>query len=134
MTTLIVPALGRFADTVCNPNSTFFGLPVWYKYLNVKPDTTPNANAHGACDFSGVALWPPTDLGLIGLAILDDLLRIAGIVAIAFIVYGGILYVTSQGEPDKTKQAMNTIVNALIGLAVALVAVAFVSFIGNQLK
>jgi uncharacterized membrane protein len=81
-----------------------------------------------------VQIWPPNDLPLIGLAILDDLLRVAGIVAIAFVIYGGITYVISQGEPDKTKQAMSTILNALIGLAVTIVAVAFISFIGNQLK
>jgi len=125
--TTLIGHFGASTTSTCDPSRTFFGLPVWYKYLPV-----PAGN--GPCDFSKVQLWPPNDLPLIGLAILDDLLRVAGIVAIAFVIYGGISYVTSQGEPDKTKQAMSTILNALIGLAVTIVAVGFISFIGNQLK
>ena len=58
---------------------------------------------------------------------------IAGIVAIGFVVYGGILYVTSQGSPDQTQKAQSTIQNALIGLVIAMIAVAVVSFLGNKI-
>jgi hypothetical protein len=52
---------------------------------------------------------------------------------VAFIIYGAIQYTASQGNPDSMSRAQNTILNALIGLAVAIVAVAFVSFLGNKL-
>ena len=70
---------------------------------------------------------------LIGLAILDDLIRIAALVAVGFVIYGGIQYVTSQGSPDQTKQAQQTIINALIGLVLAILASSIVAFIGNRL-
>jgi hypothetical protein len=61
------------------------------------------------------------------------LLRVAGLAAIFFIIYAGIQYVTSQGNPDAAAKAKDTIINALIGLAVAVVAVGIVSFIGSKL-
>ncbi|HUC89963.1 MAG TPA: hypothetical protein VMR45_04130 [Patescibacteria group bacterium] len=117
-----------FATTVssgCDPNKTFFGIPVWYKYL-IKTASP------GPCNFDNVQLWPPNNLILIGVALLDMLLRVAGMVAFAFIIWGGIEYVTSQGEPEKTKQAMHTIINALVGLVIAIIAVTLVAFIGNR--
>ena len=110
----------------CDPNKTFFGLPVWYKYLIKAPSA-------GACEFKDFKIWPPDDLMLIGVAVLDILLRIAGMVSVGFIIWGGISYVLSQGEPEKLKVALQTIINALIGLVVTLVAVAIVSFLGNKL-
>src|SRR4051812_1544207 len=98
--------------------TSFFGLKPWYAYL---PGCSVN-------DFNKLILPEDGQSGflLIGLAIFDDLLRIAALVAIGFIIYGGILYVTSQGSPDQTGKAQNTIINALIGLVVAILAAAIV--------
>lgn len=104
----------------------FFGLKPWYLYL--KTDNQCNITEFNVLPKDG-----PSDLLLILLVLIDDLLRIAGFVAIGYIIYGGILYVTSQGSPDQTGKAQNTILNALIGLVLAVVAVAFVSFIGNRI-
>lgn len=111
----------------CN-NNGFFGFPHWYKYLDVRQLTINGEKTCQVVDFS-----IPGDLTLVALAILDMLLRLAGMVAVGFVVYGSIQYVTSQGEPDGVKKAQNTIVNALIGVVIALVAAATVSFIGRQL-
>lgn len=43
---------------------------------------------------------------------------IAGVVAAAFVVIGGIKYITSSGDSSKLQQAKNTIFYALIGLAI----------------
>jgi hypothetical protein len=101
----------------------FFGLPSWYEYLTLNPKT---------CDI--VRFKVPGDLILIGLALVDMLLHIAGLAAVVFVIYGGIQYTTSQGSPDATAKAQNTIVNALIGLALAVVAIAFVSFLGKRIS
>lgn len=109
----------------CNGN-TFFGLKPWFWYLE----------ASGDCEVVHFQVLPTSgqsDLLLIGLVIVDDLLRIAGMVAIGFIIYGGIEYVTSQGSPEQASKAQNTIQNAIIGLVVALLAVAAVSFLGNSI-
>lgn len=108
----------------CAGDGGFFQLPTWYKYLP------------GTCGATGLELpvgYNIVDgIPLILLAVLDIALRIAGLVAVIFVVYGGVTYVTSQGEPDKVAQAKGTIINALVGLLVATFAVAIVSFIGNQ--
>lgn len=107
-------------------NTHFLGLKPWHAYLPKDPsscDITLNLSKGGE--------WPK--LWLVGLAVLDDLLRIAGMVAVALIIYGGIRYLLSRGEPENTKAALSTIVNALIGLVIAVVAAATVGFIGNRL-
>jgi len=70
---------------------------------------------------------------LIVLAVAEDLIRVAALVAVGYIMYGGIQYMTSGGSPDATKKAQNTIINSLIGLVIAILATSIVSFIGHQL-
>lgn len=75
----------------------------------------------------------PADIWLIGLAILDMLLRLAGFVAVISIIIAGVSYITATGEPDKAAAARRRLYNSLIGLAIALIATALVSFVGNSL-
>jgi hypothetical protein len=102
----------------------FFGLVPWYKYLTIDPKT---------CDIQNFSLLDSKDISLVLLAVIDDLLRLAGLLAVGFIIYGAIQYITSQGSPEATAKAQSTIINALIGLAIAMLAVGIVSFIGSQL-
>lgn len=120
----------------CAPTS-FFGIPSWYEYLYragyVEPVrhngmTTCEVNLEFVSDRGVLNLEP---LGLIFLGALDILLRIGALVAVAFIVYGGIQYVLSQGEPDRAKKAFGTILNGVIGLAIMVIAAAIVAFIGR---
>ncbi len=113
----------------------FFGIPSWDRYLIEAGRIKENA-ATGACEMVSAFEWktaPGTtsDLTFILLGILDILLRLAGIVAVAFIIYGGIQYITSDGAPDATKDAQQTIINALVGLVISMLATATVSFIGT---
>jgi len=114
------------ANGACKTEPNFFGLVPWYHYLNV--DAKCNV-----VNFSVLGNGSNSDVPLILLAVVDDLLRVAGIVAVGFVIYGAIQYVVSQGEPDKTTKARMTILNSLIGLAIALVAVGAVSYIGHKL-
>lgn len=103
----------------------------WYEYLEVTKDDT------GSCSVKDFRLLPgdgeDSDIPLVLLAIVDDLLRIAGIAAVIFVVYGGVQYTTSQGSPDATAKAQSTVLHALIGLVIAMVAIAFVNFLGRAL-
>jgi hypothetical protein len=106
----------------------FFGLVPWYKYRETDPST---------CEIKDFIVLPDPDhassIPLVLLAIVDDLLRIAGLVAVAFVIYGAIKYTTSEGNPDQANSARHTVINALVGLVVAIMGVAFVSFVGNSL-
>jgi len=103
----------------------------WYEYLNIAKDDT------GSCAVEEFTLLPKnkqsSDVPLVVVAIVDDLLRLAGLIAVIFVIYGGVQYATSQGNPDAASKAQSTILNALIGLAVAMVAVAFVTYLGRTL-
>lgn len=61
-----------------------------------------------------------TDLDIF--SILGWVYAAAGLVAAGFIVYGAVNYLLSQGQPGKIEQASQTIVYAVIGLVVVLLA------------
>ena len=67
----------------------------------------------------------------IALNIVDDLLQIAGYVAFGFVVYGGFLYMTSSGQPEKATAARKTITYGLVGLVIAISAVLLVNVIAS---
>lgn len=54
--------------------------------------------------------------------IINWVLIAVGIIAVVFIIIGGIRYATSSGDSDKVKSAKNTILYALIGLVIAILA------------
>ncbi|MFH1354433.1 MAG: hypothetical protein ABIH36_04035, partial [bacterium] len=60
-------------------------------------------------------------------AVLNALLALAGIVAIIFVVIGGVRYLTSQGDEDAVALAKNTIIYALIGLLVIFISAVVVN-------
>ncbi len=101
----------------------FFGLPTWYKYLSSVE------NKDGICS---PALTGLNDIWLIALAIIEILLRIAVAFAVAYLLIGGFKFITSRANPDKTSAAKNTVVDAIIGLVVAISATAVVSFIAGR--
>ena len=57
------------------------------------------------------------------------MLFIVGILAIVMLIWGGIRYVISGGNSDKVKEAKNTILYAIIGLVVAILGYALVSWV-----
>lgn len=54
-----------------------------------------------------------------------------GIIAVAVLVYAGIKYLSSQGDPAKTKQASQIIAYAIIGLVIVVLAGAITAFVSN---
>ena len=59
---------------------------------------------------------------------------VAGIIAVGVIIFGGVRYSVSQGDPGKVKRAKDTIMYAVIGLIVTLSAFAITTFVvGNLL-
>ena len=58
---------------------------------------------------------------------------VSSAVAVAFIVVAGYRYITSQGDEKNTKLALDTLKNAVIGLALAILSLTIVTLIGNFL-
>jgi len=110
---------------VCT-KSTFLGLVPWYQFLSFQ-------DVGNGCEVQGFnLLGSHSSLLLVLLAITDDLIRLAALFAVILIVYAGVKYIMSQGSPDETGKALGTIKNAITGLVIALVAVPFVTYLGNQ--
>ena len=65
--------------------------------------------------------------------IISVLLFVAGAVAVIMIILGGIRYITSNGDQAQVKAAKDTIMYAIIGLIVAILAYAIVKFIVSKL-
>lgn len=127
-----------------NCTSGFFGLEPWYHFMpdelgvpkrgdtpadpcavrcfNIFNQAQANACGQKASDIPGVFL-----------ALIDDLLRISGLVAVFFVLKGSFEYVGSRGNAERTASAQATIMAALTGLAVSIAAVALVSYLGHQL-
>jgi hypothetical protein len=65
--------------------------------------------------------------------IVNIVFSIAGALALLFVVIGGFRYVLSQGDPNATSQAKNTILFALVGLAVTVLAYVIVRFVVSNI-
>lgn len=58
---------------------------------------------------------------------------IAGAAAIIIMIVGSIQYVTAGGDPANAKNARNTVLYALIGLAVIVLAESLIAFVVRKL-
>lgn len=114
------------ALAACDGGSVL-GVPHWYKYL---PKDTATSDATGKCvaEFKDVGA-----IVLVVFAIIEIAIRVAMYIGIIFFIYGAIRMTVSQGSPEEVNKARGTIINALIGVAIGLVATAVVNFIGAQL-
>jgi len=65
--------------------------------------------------------------------LINFFLLILGLIAVVMLVYGGFLYVTSNGDEGKIESATKTITYAIIGLVVAFAAALVVRFVVNRL-
>jgi len=74
----------------------------------------------------------PTDLiGIDGVftRITNTVLYAVGIISVVMLIWGGLRYVISGGDSKKVTDAKNTILYAIIGLIVAILAYAIVNFV-----
>lgn len=86
--------------------------------IDLTPETGTNFSGLENITFSSIIS------GAITLAFI-----LAAIVAFAFLVYGGIMWITSGGDKAKTEAARNTITAALVGLLIVFAAWAILSLI-----
>ena len=61
--------------------------------------------------------------------LVNGVLGLTAIVAVAFIVYGGFLYITSQGDQQQIDAGKKAITGAVIGIAVVGLAYVIVKFV-----
>ena len=115
--TVVLPGPVAYADCKKTDILTF---PAWYK----------GVVDSGTCE---VNITSVTSFWIIATNILEILIQITGYVAVGYVIWGGIKYIKSQGEPSGISEAKNTIIYALVGLVIALASVAIVRFIQGTL-
>jgi Type IV secretion system pilin len=111
---VVVPALPAFAQTDCPTTSGGQNL-----------NLTSGANC-------AKGTGQQTDLfGQSGVfkRITDVMLFLIGAISVIMLILGGVRYVLSGGEQAKVAEAKNTILYAVIGVVVAILAYAVVNFV-----
>lgn len=66
--------------------------------------------------------------------VLSIIFGITGAVAVLYIVIGGFRYIYSRSEPQETAKARQTIIYALVGMFVSILAVSIVQLIAGRVR
>lgn len=121
-------------------DNNILGIPPWYKYL--EGEDVEQLDGNTVCQpvinsdkvkGTGQSSLPKGDILLIAAAILEMLSRLAALAAFAYLIYGGFMYLTSSGNPEQVKKAGSTLLNAAIGLGIAISATTFINFFATRL-
>ncbi|OGD83757.1 hypothetical protein A2572_00875 [Candidatus Collierbacteria bacterium RIFOXYD1_FULL_40_9] len=70
-----------------------------------------------------------TDIGVLISRVISVVFILAGIMTFAYLVYGGIEYLTSGGDKTKTEAARSRITAAVVGLAIVAASWALMKLI-----
>ncbi|MBR2589175.1 hypothetical protein IKE84_02455 [Candidatus Saccharibacteria bacterium] len=114
-----------YADD-CGEGS-FFGLRAWYHGMCEGGQLKP---ADVGEDGSGLATW----IWKIVLNILFDISVLIGYVAVAMVAWGGYLYMFSRGQPDRAEKGKKTLIAAIVGLLIAVLAGVIMNTISSVLS
>ncbi len=100
--------------------------PTWYNGLTEMKGGNCSIKSPGA-DLSGF-VWK------IVFNIVEIALQLVAYIAVGFVMYGGFQYIISGDSSDGMSKAKTTILNALIGLVIAIFSVAIVNIAGGAIK
>ena len=70
-----------------------------------------------------------TDLKADITSIINYVIAVLGLVCVIVLIIGGVNYMTSSGDAGKVKKAKDTILYAIIGLIICVLAFAIVNFV-----
>ncbi|MBP9869690.1 hypothetical protein KBC59_04000 [Patescibacteria group bacterium] len=80
--------------------------------------------------FAGTTTDLPTIIG----AVVNILLTLVGVLLLAYLLYGGFMWMTAAGDEGKVKKARSLISNAIIGLVIIVSSFAIASFVLDRLS
>ncbi|MDB5166993.1 MAG: hypothetical protein JWN26_138 [Candidatus Saccharibacteria bacterium] len=116
-------------DSDCS--ASFLTFPTWYRGLVHVKQTTPGTyecviNQPKSGELSPF-IWH------IVLNCIEIGLQIVGYLTAGFILWGGFLFLTSQGSPDAAAKARKTILDATIGLGISIASIAVINLLSGIL-
>jgi len=93
-------------------------------------DLIGRAQAVTARDFVPISPIPgSTGLMDIIARTVNAVLLLAGAIAVIYLIYGGILYITAGGDAEKATKGRTALINAIIGIIIILLALVIVVYI-----
>ena len=101
---------------------SFLGVPPWYRGLTADDCSIAAPNPDDSEAIKNF-IWKIVLNGI------QMALVLAAYVAIFFVLYGGFLFMTGGGNPSQVEKARKSIFNAIIGLVIAMGAIAITNFI-----
>lgn len=96
----------------------FLGMKPWYAGLCDGDDSSSNIVTPSEKEQGGISI--ATFVWTIVLNVLFDLMVAIGYIAVGFVVYGGYLYIMSQGDPTKAQKGKRTLMTAITGVVIAM--------------
>jgi hypothetical protein len=94
----------------------------------------PDPNAK--CPSSGCLAGDPNELDVpnvtaskIATGVINTLSMVAGVLSVIFLVIGGLRYITSSGNAQRVESAKQTLIYAVIGLILSVLAPVIVGFV-----
>ena len=91
---------------------------------------SPEIKAANGCDGAGSS----TNLSDVVVNVINGAIGILSVVVVIFMIVGGINYMTSAGDPGKIEKAKKTILYAVIGAIICVLAFAITNFVVGALK
>ena len=94
---------------------------------------TPKDEVQGGIDLAtgGAAAGSPSFETIVQ-NVIDILLWVVGIASVVMLIVGGIRYVVSAGDQNAVQGAKNTILYAIVGLVISLLAFTLVNFVVTE--
>lgn len=99
--------------------------------LAITNPPTPRQTIPSLVDF---LVAPSTDPITTIKKVLGWLLLIAGALAVIYLIYGGILYITAGGDAEKATKGRTALINAIIGIIIIALAFAIVTWVGTLIS
>jgi hypothetical protein len=134
---IMIASIGGALLTTTLPQKTFaasdcgggvLGFPTWYRGL--EKDISPcELKGPGDFNINGSKDGLQKYILIIGINIVEIVLIGVIYASAFFLLYGGFLFIISQGRPEGAANARKTMLNAIIGLIISMVAVAIASYI-----
>jgi hypothetical protein len=103
-------------------------LSVWAQTNNVATDT------FGLEPIAQSTVLADTDIRIVIAQIINAALVFLGVIAVLIVLYGGYLYLTSNGDEEQINQAKKLLVNGVIGLLIILSAFSISYYVLRQLS
>ncbi len=73
-----------------------------------------------------------TDIGILLANLIEFVIALAAALAVIYVIYAGIQYASSQGDPGKTKDAKNAITYAVFGIILSAGSYIIVDFVARN--